>query len=204
MKKLLLSLFVAATLWFIMFSPWTASLVNFWCMMAFSAMILTLLAYFMGGLRLAQLRFDLRELIMGLLIAVVLWGVFWLGDKLSQQMFSFARPQVDLIYGMKEGQNSWLLSATLLFLIGPAEELFWRYYVQRQFCGFCSPNVAYLTATFVYAAVHLPSFNFMLIMSALVCGLVWGGLFRIMPRHFPAIMLSHALWDAAVFVWFPI
>ena len=74
MKKLLLSLFVAATLWFIMFSPWTASLVNFWCMMAFSAVILTLLAYFMGGMRLAQLRFDLRELFMGLLIALVLWG----------------------------------------------------------------------------------------------------------------------------------
>ena len=202
MKRLVLSILVAACLWFLMFSPWTATLVPFWPAMTCSALLLTCLAFLFGGR--PAWHFRLSDVLWGVAIAVVLWGVFWLGDKVSQWMFSFARPQVDLIYGMKDGQNSWLLSAALLFLIGPAEELFWRYYVQRQFCGFFSPNVAYLTAKFVYAAVHLPSLNFMLIMSALVCGLVWGGLFRIMPRHFPAIMLSHALWDAAVFVWFPI
>ena len=193
---------IAALLWFLMFSPIISLPVSFWWAMSFSAIILITLAFIWGGKQ--PIRIRLSEVGMGIGIAVLLWGIFWVSDKMSQWMFDFARPQVDLIYGMKDGQNSWLLSAALLFLIGPAEELFWRYYVQRQFCGFFSPNVAYLTATFVYAAVHLPSLNFMLIMSALVCGLVWGGLFRIMPRHFPAIMLSHALWDAAVFVWFPI
>ena len=193
---------IAALLWFLMFSPIISLPVSFWWAMTFSAIILITLAFIWGGKQ--PIRIRLSEVGMGIGIAVLLWGIFWVSDKMSQWMFDFARPQVDLIYGMKDGQNSWLLSAALLFLIGPAEELFWRYYVQRQFCGFFSPNVAYLTATFVYAAVHLPSLNFMLIMSALVCGLVWGGLFRIMPRHFPAIMLSHALWDAAVFVWFPI
>ena len=202
MKKLTLSLIVAAALWFIMFSPWTAPLVDFWCAMAVSAVVLISLACLFGGR--PQLRLDVRELLLGVLIAVFLWCVFWIGDKLSQQMFSFARPQVDTIYGMKEGQNPWLLSAALLFIIGPAEELFWRGYVQRRLGKCCSLNTAFLTTTAIYALVHLPSLNFMLIMAALVCGLVWGGLYRLMPQHFAAIVLSHALWDAAAFVWFPL
>ena len=79
----------------------------------------------------------------GIGIAVALWGVFWLGDKVSSWMFDFARPQVDSIYGMKEGESPWLLAALLLLLIGPAEEIFWRGYVQRTLsktleseCGF--------------------------------------------------------------------
>lgn len=201
MRKLIFSLFIAAVLWFIMFSPWTAPLVNFWWMMAISAIVLTFLVCSFGGR--PHLKTDVRELLLGVLIAVVLWGVFWLGDKLSQQMFPFARPQVDLIYGMKEGQNPWALSIALLFIIGPAEELFWRGYVQRHLCQFGSANAAFLITTLIYALVHLPSFNFMLIMAALVCGFVWGGLYRLIPQHFTAIVLSHALWDAAAFVWFP-
>jgi hypothetical protein len=45
--------------------------------------------------------------------------------------------------------------------------------------------------------------NFMLIMAAFTCGVCWGLLYRLFPQHFPAIVLSHALWDAAAFVWFP-
>ena len=200
-QKLILSLIVAAVLWFIMFSPWTAPLVNFWWMMTASALILTSLALVWGGR--PQLHLDLRELFLGMGIAVVLWAVFWVGDKVSQWLFSFARPQVDLIYGMKEGQVGWLLSLALLFIIGPAEEIFWRGFVQRNLRKGLSANFAWLLSTFFYTVVHLPSANFMLIMAALVCGLIWGGLYRFMPQHFGAIVLSHALWDAAAFVWFP-
>jgi membrane protease YdiL (CAAX protease family) len=51
--------------------------------------------------------------------------------------------------------------------------------------------------------VHLPSGNFMLIMAAMVCGIVWGGLYWLMPKNLKAIIISHALWDAAAFVWLP-
>lgn len=200
-QKLVISLLVAAVLWFVMFSPWTAPLVNFWWMMTASALILTLLAFLFGGR--PQLHFDAKEILLGIGIAVVLWGVFWVGDKVSQLLFSFARPQVDLIYGMKEGQNGLLISLALLFIIGPAEELFWRGFVQRNLRKGLSANSAWLLGTFFYTIVHLPSANFMLIMAALVCGLIWGGLYRYMSQHFGAIVLSHALWDAAAFVWFP-
>ena len=202
MKKLLFSLFVAVALWFVMFSQWTAPHLNFWCAMTCSALILICLSTVFGGRQ--HFSFNLSEVCLGVLIAVVLWGVFWIGDKASQWMFDFARPQVDLIYGMKSGQNGILISLALLFIIGPAEELFWRGYIQRSLVQRYSANTAFLLTLAAYTLVHLPSMNFMLIMAAMVCGVAWGGLYRLFPQHFGAILLSHALWDAAAFVWFPI
>ena len=144
------------------------------------------------------------SLCFGLLIALFLWFTFWVGDKASQWLFDFARPQVDLIYGMKDGMSPVVLSLLLLFIIGPAEEIFWRGYVQRTFSRRWSPNIAFIVTTAIYALIHLPSMNFMLIMAALVCGILWGGLYRLWPQQLPAIIISHALWDAAAFVWFPL
>ena len=181
-----------------MFSPWTAPHVNFWWTMTGSACTL-----FMPGWW-KRVHIKLPDILLGIGIAVALWGVFWIGDKLSQIMFNFARPQVDLIYGMKEGESPWLLTALMLFLIGPAEEIFWRGYVQRTLSERWSPNAGFLVTTAIYALVHAGSCNFMLTMAALVAGVAWGALYRFYPQRFSAILLSHALWDVAVFIWFPI
>lgn len=221
MPRIFASLFVAAALWFLMFSPWTAPHINFWLAMSVSAVILTLLALLFGGLRLP--RMSVREwglsLALGAVIAALLWCAFWVGDKVSQWLFDFARPQVDLIYGMKTGNASWVLSLLLLFVIGPAEEIFWRGYIQQSLvnklrhryrrCALAvanrkAKNWAFIITTAAYTLVHLPSGNFMLIMAALVCGIAWGGLYRLMPKQLPAIVISHALWDAAAFVWLPL
>ena len=146
----------------------------------------------------------LSPLFEAIIIAIVLWCAFWVGDKLSQELFTFARPQVDSIYQMKDGTPSWLIALLLLFIIGPAEELFWRGYVQRTLTQRWTANAGFVVTTLIYTAVHLPSMNFMLIMAAFTCGFCWGLLYRLFPQHFPAIVLSHALWDAAAFVWFPL
>ena len=150
------------------------------------------------------MRFSFSNIVLGVVIAVALWGVFWVGDKLSQLMFDFARPQVDTIYGMKDGFSPWVLTALMLFLIGPAEEIFWRGYVQKNLSARWSANAGFVVTTLIYALVHAGSFNFMLIMAALVAGAAWGLLYRLFPERFTAIIISHALWDVAVFVWFPI
>lgn len=149
----------------------------------------------------------LKQLFLGLLIAAALWGVFWVGDRLSSLMFDFARPQVDGIYGLK--QDPWMgpcgISLLLLLLIGPAEELFWRGYVQRSLEEVWGKRFpAFVVTAIVYALIHVCSLNFMLVMAALVAGLVWGFLYWLKPSWLPALVISHALWDAAVFVWFPI
>ena len=205
-KALLGSIVIAAVLWFLMFSPWTSPHLPFWWTMTASACILTTLALTFGGRACLGKASGFKiweQLIAGIIIAVALWLVFFIGDKASQWLFNFARPQVNLIYDMKEGSSPLLLSVLLLCIIGPAEEIFWRGFIQRSLTMRLSPDMAFAITTAVYALVHLPSGNFMLIMAALTCGIVWGGLYRLFPQWLPAIILSHALWDAAAFVWFP-
>lgn len=204
MKRLLFSLLLAAVLWAVMFSPWTAPYVSFWWMMAGSALTLSLLAILFRPDEWKDVHWSVANVCLGVGIAIGLWGVFCLGDRVSSWLFDFARPQVDLIYGMKAGESPWLLSFFLLLLIGPAEEVFWRGYVQHTLSLRWNPNIGFIVSTLLYAMVHAPSCNFMLLMAALVAGVVWGGLYRLFPRRLSALVVSHALWDAAVFVWFPI
>lgn len=204
MKRLYFALAVALVLWTLMFSPLTAPRFDFWQMMAGSALILSSLATLFAPAWWNRLKFDLPNILFGVVVAVVLWGVFWVGDKVASWMFDFARPQVDLIYGIKEGQSPWVLSLLLLLLIGPAEEIFWRGYVQERMGKKWGLTRGYLITTACYTLVHLPACNFMLVMASLVCGAAWGFLYRYFPDRFTGIVISHALWDAAVFVWFPI
>ena len=204
MRRVVLTIILATVLWTVMFSPWTAPHVNFWWMMTASACSLTLLSSLFAPGWWKRISITPSNIFYGILIAVALWGVFWLGDKFSQLLFDFDRPQVDTIYGMKEGESPWLLTALLLFLIGPAEEIFWRGYVQQALSQRWNPNVGFVVTTLVYALVHAGSFNFMLVMAAMVAGAAWGLLYRFFPERFTAIVISHALWDVAVFIWFPI
>ena len=202
--KPFLAICIAAILWFVMFSPWTAPHVNFWVMMTFSGLTLAAYSTWASPGWWKDIRLDLTNILLGVALAAVLWGVFWIGDKLSSLMFDFARPQVDMIYGMKEGENPCVLTILMLLIIGPAEEIFWRGYLQKSFSKKWNPNVGFVVTTLMYSLVHVSKFNFMLIMAAAVAGFVWGLAYRFYPEKFGAILLSHALWDCAVFIWFPI
>lgn len=205
MSRPTLAVVTAAFLWFWMFSPWTAGLFGFWPSMAVASVVLLLFAAPWQGRGAEDCPVCwARQFLLGIAIATLLWGVFWVGDRLSSLWFDFARPQVDAVYGMKGSMPSWLIALQLLLLTGPAEELFWRGYVQRTLSLRWNANVGFLVTTALYTLIHLWSFNFMLIMAALTCGLVWGGLYRFKPQWLPALVVSHALWDTAVFVIFPI
>lgn len=201
--QVVIGIAVAAILWFVMFSPLTAPKLNFWYAMTFSALTLTAIALFCRRELIKEIPLRRGELAMGLIIAFVLWWVFWIGDKVSGAIFSFERPQVEMIYAMKSGTDPRLIAALLLFIIGPAEEIFWRGFIQRRMMERWGANVGFAVATLCYTAVHLPSLNFMLIMAALVVGFCWGAIYRFFPQHLGAIIVSHAVWDACAFVFFP-
>lgn len=89
-SRVWIAVVVAAVLWFVMFSPWTAPMVNFWYAMTASAVILVTLSTCFCRQWLADIRPTASQLVLGLVIALVLWCVFWVGDKVSQLLFSFA------------------------------------------------------------------------------------------------------------------
>ena len=210
LRRLLAAVLVAAAFWFYMFSPWTQGRPNFWLLMSCAAIVLSSLCLAFTPDRKALLKVEkpVLQILAGVAIAFALWGVFWIGDKLSALLFGFARAEVDAVYAMKTGLPAWGIALLLLLLIGPAEELFWRGYVQRTLSailpGKRAADAALLITVAVYALVHIWSFNFMLVMAAMVAGAVWGLIYRLRPSLLPALIISHALWDVLVFVIIPI
>ena len=204
LKKPAAGVLLAAVLWTIMFSPWTAPHVNFWVMMTCSGAALTIFTTWARPGWWKEVRLKFSDVALGVALAAALWGVFWLGEFFSTLLFDFARGQVDSIYGMKDGENPLVLTLLMLLIIGPAEEIFWRGFIQNRFSARWNPNTGFIVTTLVYSLVHLSKFNFMLIMAAMVAGLVWGLAYRFFPERLGAIIISHALWDCAVFIWFPI
>lgn len=214
MKKLIISTLIVTILWFVMFSPWTAPYLNFWVAMSVSGLILMTISFFIGGTKINRNEFTFSNILIGVVTAAALWGVFWLGNYLSTRWFGFAQGQINSIYDMKNGNDVLIVGALLFFVIGPAEEIFWRGYFQKSITDIFEKSLKIKSETwrwlapvlitaFVYAIVHVFSFNFMLIMAALVCGLFWGFMFRFTKSIVPLIV-CHALWDVCIFIIFPI
>jgi len=203
MKKIMIPFFVAAVLWFVMFSPWTKEHVNFWITMGFAAATLTAMSAFMGDNFKKQFSLSAKDIFIGIVSAAVLYIIFFLGNFFSSLIFDFAKDQIGNIYQMKEGENPLYLSLLLVLLVGPAEEIFWRGYIQRTLIGKYGEWTALIATTLIYSLVHVWSFNFMLIMAAMVCGAFWGLLYKY-NKNLVTIIVSHAVWDVCVFILFPI
>lgn len=214
MKKLIISTIIVTVLWFLMFSPWTAPYVNFWVSMSVSGIILMAISFFIGETKINKTELTITNILIGVVTAAVLWGIFWIGNYLSTRWFGFAQGQINSIYDMKNNSNMLVVATLLFFVIGPAEEIFWRGYFQRSITELCSKSLKIKSETwkwlapilitaFVYAIVHIFSFNFMLIMAALVCGLFWGFMYKFTKSIVPLI-ICHSLWDVSVFIIFPI
>ena len=202
MKKLLFTLLIAAALFFVMFSKWTSEYINFWMVMSATAALLSTLAFAFGKGWKQQFNISTKTISFGILLAAALWVVFFFGHKISTLLFDFAQSQIDSVYGMKKGENPTIIALLLLLLIGPAEEIFWRGYIQRTLAGRYGRNIAFVLATAAYTLVHIWSFNFILVMAAMVVGCVWGWLYS-RGTNLVTLIVSHALWDVAVFILFP-
>ncbi len=204
MRRLVSTLVLAFALWAVMFSPLSSAYVSFWWTMTASALALTAFATLYRPQWLREVSLSPAEIGVGLVLAALLWLVFWAGNKVSALILPFARAQVNLIYMLKSGQPAWLIALLMLLVIGPAEEIFWRGYVQRTLSQRFSPDAGLVATVLLYAFVHAVSCNLMLVCSALVAGLAWSLFYRLFPRRLGALIVWHAVWDVAVFVIFPI
>lgn len=138
----------------------------------------------------------------GLLAAATLYAIFYAGNEFSRILFPFASGNIQDVYLLKQGASVWRIGLLISLLIGPAEELIWRTFVQEKLSRHMTGLKAGLVTTFFYTAIHFGSGNVMLILAALVCGLFWGALyFRF--KSVWANVISHTIWDLAVFLIFP-
>ncbi len=200
LKEPVCTVFLATFLWFITFYlNWGV----FWFKISVSASMLAAISLWLDSTNYQNLKIDARSVVIGLLSAVALYFVFWLGKLVSTTIFPFAQHQIGSIYNKGEGTPLWVITLLLLFVTGPCEELYWRGYLQRNLINRFGPWQGWLLTTAAYAGVHIWSFNFMLIGAAGVAGAFWGLLYWCLGDLRPVI-ISHMVWSTVVFAAVPI
>lgn len=180
---------------------------DFWWWMATNQIVLVGLAFFLDKDYRVFIKRDYDEQIVrkfwiGVYSAAALYGIFYVGNYFSRLLFNFAGDGINSVYDFKSGISIERVFLFILIIIGPGEELFWRGFLQRNLSIRLGNGWGFVLATLLYAGVHVASGNFMLVLAALICGLFWGWLFM----KYKSVILnivSHTLWDLAVFIVFP-
>lgn len=180
---------------------------DFWWWMSTNLVVLITLGLILDKAYLPFLRDDytgdvLKKIGIGLLSVVILYFVFYFGNWLSRELFDFASGGIENVYAFKGNASATRISILMLLIIGPGEEIFWRGLLQRNLAKKLGPKKGFILATFLYTLVHVFTGNIMLILAALICGLFWGWLYM---KYESMLMnvVSHTLWDLAVFILLP-
>jgi membrane protease YdiL (CAAX protease family) len=166
---------------------------SFWDRMTATGLVL-------GGLALAtdrdarRVRIGPGEIALGLATAAGLYGIFRVGDTVAREVMPRGGEEIGDIYALRSLRPKEELAARLGLVIGPAEELFWR--------GFVQGRTGYVTASALYGGVHMVTENATLIGAATIAGAYWG-LLRAVGVPLGALVVSHVAWDIWIFLVAP-
>jgi membrane protease YdiL (CAAX protease family) len=204
-KYCIILLLLAAVLWVEMFA---LKNFNFWLEMSIAGSLLAGLGLYFNHRAGPDINFRLyffesKYILVGIISAAVLYAVFFAGDRISNLIFNFADKQVVGVYSNKMQLDPLYIGLLLVFLIGPAEEVFWRGFVQDTLAHKFGETKGWIIASLIYGGVHIIALNLMLFMAALICGFFWGYMFKKYRSVWPGI-ISHALWDVTIFVLLPV
>ena len=145
---------------------------RFWDRMTITGAVLGAFA-FAADRRARRTRIGPAEVGLGLASAAGLYGLFRLGDTTARQVMPRGGEEIGSIYALRALRPRGEVAARLALAIGPAEELFWR--------GFVQPRAGYIAST---------------------AGAYWG-LLRALGLPLGALVVSHVAWDIWIFLIAP-
>lgn len=166
---------------------------RFWERMTLTGFVLGTMAL-ANDAELRRLRFRERDIALGLLSAAGLYAVFRTGDRMARTVMPRGSQEIGDIYALRSLRPKSEIATRLATIIGPAEELFWRGFVQRR--------IGAPGAALAYGGAHLVTGNATLIGAATVAGIYWG-LLRAIGMSMPALIISHVAWDIWIFLLAP-
>jgi len=200
MQGLILSLLAAPVLWYGIFM---LDVGNFWLKISIAATMLALWSFRISPDAFGKnFRFRTRHLAIGIVSALCLYFVFLFGNIFLTVFFHSTKASIESVYAPKQGLPDWGIALLLLFVTSPAEEIFWRGFVQRLLMKKFRPVPGFFLALLCYAGVHIVTLNVPLVLAALVAGFFWGLIYAHQKSLWPAI-ISHAIWSVLVFLIFP-
>ncbi|HKY50447.1 MAG TPA: CPBP family intramembrane glutamic endopeptidase [Candidatus Limnocylindria bacterium] len=161
---------------------------------------MTLTGFVLGNMALAnepdlrRIRFREKDVALGLISAAGLYAIFRAGDRMARSVMPKGTQEIGDIYALRELGPKTEIATRLAAVIGPAEELFWRGFVQRR--------IGAPAAALAYGGAHLVTGNATLVGAATVAGVYWG-LLRAIGMSMPALITSHVAWDIWIFLLAP-
>jgi membrane protease YdiL (CAAX protease family) len=143
-----------------------------------------------------------RDVAVGLGVAAGLYGVFAVGDRMARRIMPNGSREIEELYALRDLLPAAQIAARLAFIIAPAEELFWRGFVQRRLQRRLGTWPGAAAASAAYGGAHMVTGNLTLLGAATVAGSVWGGLYAAgVPMG--ALVVSHVAWDLWTFLVAP-
>lgn len=166
---------------------------------------MTLTGAILGGYALLA-RPDLRrtrigpaEIVLGLASAATLYATFRAGDRFARRYVPTGKGDIAAIYALRALRPKGEIAARLAAIVGPAEELFWRGYVQEGLAAAFGRWPGAALAALAYGGVHLVTGNFTLFGAAGIAGAHWCLLYAAgLPLG--ALVVSHVTWDIWIFL----
>jgi hypothetical protein len=143
-----------------------------------------------------------RDVAVGLGVAAGLYGVFTVGDRMARRIMPNGSREIEEMYALRELLPAAQIAGRLALIIAPAEELFWRGFVQKRLQQRLGTWPGAAAASAAYGGAHLSTGNLTLLGAANVAGAAWGGLYAAgVPMG--ALVVSHVAWDLWTFLVAP-
>lgn len=208
-RKIVLGAVAAFGFWFILFSPWFewTALVHdhyFWYGMTSATAFLAAATIVLQRKILRRLfAFEPKFVLIGIVHAILLYALSRFGVFLLSWLFTGVVPQIQAVYVTRTQLDPQIIAFLLVTVIAPCEEVFWRGLVVDSLLSIVPARWALAIGTALYCVVHIWALNPMLMVAAFVLGAHWTVLYWRYRSLIPGI-ISHAVWDVAIFVIFPI
>lgn len=151
---------------------------------------------------LRRLRPSRRPAVTGAASAAALYGIFRAGDVMARRIMPAGADQITDIYALRSLEPAGTIAARLALVIGPAEELFWRGFVQARLRRRYGDLTGTVLASVAYGGAHLATGNATLVGAATVAGAYWGAL-STAGASMESLIASHVLWDILTFLVAP-
>ncbi len=171
---------------------------NFWVLFPVVQGGLLLFALVKGKLLVRIL--SKKQIAIGIGSGILLYGLFVFGKLLVLMFMPGLFEELESLYGLISPEIWWHTLIVFTIII-PAEEFFWRGYIQNRLAGSVSFRLG--LSVLLYAFAHLASGSILLVLAALIAGFTWGILYE-KTKNILVPLLSHLAFDLLLFLIFPL
>ncbi|MGM9928217.1 MAG: lysostaphin resistance A-like protein [Bacillus sp. (in: firmicutes)] len=175
----------------------------FWYLYTAAILFCICYAVGIGKLTTAHNQTTFKNILLGVLSGIGIFGLFYVGTLLID-FFHFKALTKDITQLYKTYSPELLFHYIVLFIfIIPGEEIFWRGYVQTKIDKMFKATVAVPLAVLMYALPLVYSGNNALILAGVVAGLAWSLLYQ-WKKSLSLVIASHLAFDLLLLIIFPL